>query len=109
MVDGVSGDGLMLRVLQEGVDDGDGSRVWVVVGGSGRRASPLLAEGLVLVVGGLVPRSWWCWSPLVSGQLLAWRKVSLGMLMVKVVVLLVSLMVRVLPVMLWVMPVAWVL
>ena len=83
--------------------------MWVVVGGSGCGALPLPAEGVVVVVGGLVRRSWRCWSPLVSGQLLAWRRVSLRILMVGVAVLLVSLMVRVLLVMLWVMPMAWVL
>ena len=64
----------------------------MVVGGSGRGPSLLLAEGLLGVVGGLVRRSWRCWSALVSGQLLAWRRVPLGMLTVRVVLVMVLLM-----------------
>ena len=44
------------------------------------------------VVDWLVRQSWRVWSPLVSGQLLAWRGVPLGMLMVRVVLVMVLLM-----------------
>ena len=40
----------------------------------------------------LIRRSWWRWSPLVSGHILAWRRVPLVMLMVGVVYVMVSLM-----------------
>ena len=78
----------------------------MVVGGSGPGPSPPLAECLAGVVGGLVRRSWRCWLPLVSGQLLAWQRVPLGMLMVRVLLVMVLLMpvVRALQVLHWVMP-----
>ena len=80
MVDGAARDALTVRVLQ--------GMLWltlpfvmtavrvlqVMVLDGGPRVggpSPLLAEGLLGVAGQLTRRSWRCWSPLVSGQLLA--------------------------------------
>ena len=44
------------------------------------------------LAGRSVRRSWRCWSPLVSGQLLAWLRELLVMLMVRVVQVIVLFM-----------------